>query len=650
MPINTENPIQIIRGDKASISARTGKDGEPNWATDTHELFIHDGVTPGGHKVGGGLDASSVDNTTISAEDGVLSVIPGGIIDNDTIVVDENGKLTSKSIPYSKAEQQLFTTSSFNIQSVVSEFLVLPWPEAISQSGTSLFSRSSSGNLSAVKQGIYHVSIELAIFGEASQQADGWVYLYKNDQQYNCGTFRLNGQNYNPDTYNFSADIPFEIGDEFIIQYAFPIQTDSLKVHYLNANILRYPVNTESDGYPVGTIFWSASSTPPEGGLLCNGAAVGRTTYPDLFDAIGTTYGAGDGSTTFNLPNLIGRVAWGGAIPGQYLEAGLPNLVGNSDSVGYSGKPYHPDGVFAKSDVEWEGGSIQIAAATEVDGAHVIKFDASDSSSIYGNSTTVQPPALTLVPYIKAFSAATNPGEVNVTELANKLLPFTPPTAEAPGKEGLVPQPQATDPSVQINNILTMLGWRSISEACLSYDRSSDASNILVASATDLDASSPDANTIASGAYSANTWKNTPASSGFLLSYQLPIGEGNYGAFQIFLTYIGHCSYRATIGSGVLKGEAPKASNWHPWITIGAPKPQAAAGVGQMVDLQRPGGTVTYVIPAGGTWYYWCIWESGDTGNPVAANKSGFIAGGGTLSPPADSGAIRMRGWAWRIQ
>lgn len=67
MPINTENPIQIIRGDKASISARTGKDGEPNWATDTHELYIHDGVTPGGHKVGGGqgtdIDLSEIESS-----------------------------------------------------------------------------------------------------------------------------------------------------------------------------------------------------------------------------------------------------------------------------------------------------------------------------------------------------------------------------------------------------------------------------------------------------------------------------------------------------------------------------------------------------------------------------------------------------------
>lgn len=47
-----------------------------------------------------------------------------------------------------------------------------------------------------------------------------------------------------------------------------------------------------------------AGTTVPTGYLLCDGSAVSRTTYADLFAAIGTTYGSGDGSTTFNLPNF----------------------------------------------------------------------------------------------------------------------------------------------------------------------------------------------------------------------------------------------------------------------------------------------------------------------------------------------------------
>ncbi len=60
-------------------------------------------------------------------------------------------------------------------------------------------------------------------------------------------------------------------------------------------------------GNPTGTIVVYAGSTAPTGYLIADGSAVSRTTYSALFTAIGTTYGAGDGSTTFNLPNLQGR-------------------------------------------------------------------------------------------------------------------------------------------------------------------------------------------------------------------------------------------------------------------------------------------------------------------------------------------------------
>lgn len=62
---------------------------------------------------------------------------------------------------------------------------------------------------------------------------------------------------------------------------------------------------------PSGTISQTARATAPTGYLLCDGSAISRTTYSALFDAIGTAYGSGDGSTTFNIPNLKGRVPVG---------------------------------------------------------------------------------------------------------------------------------------------------------------------------------------------------------------------------------------------------------------------------------------------------------------------------------------------------
>jgi hypothetical protein len=54
---------------------------------------------------------------------------------------------------------------------------------------------------------------------------------------------------------------------------------------------------------PTGAVISSASSASPNGFLMANGSAISRTAYAKLFSVIGTTYGAGDGSTTFNLPN-----------------------------------------------------------------------------------------------------------------------------------------------------------------------------------------------------------------------------------------------------------------------------------------------------------------------------------------------------------
>lgn len=79
---------------------------------------------------------------------------------------------------------------------------------------------------------------------------------------------------------------------------------------------------------PVGSLSMYAGSSVPDGWLLCDGAAVSRTTYSRLFSQIGTAYGSGNGFSTFNLPNLSGRFPRG--------AAGGPDTVGSgggNDSV-----------------------------------------------------------------------------------------------------------------------------------------------------------------------------------------------------------------------------------------------------------------------------------------------------------------------------
>jgi microcystin-dependent protein len=78
---------------------------------------------------------------------------------------------------------------------------------------------------------------------------------------------------------------------------------------------------------PTGSYLWHAGSTAPTGYLSCAGGAISRTDYADLFAVIGTTYGVGDGSTTFNLPNQARRalVGAGGTSTGT-----LGNAVGST--------------------------------------------------------------------------------------------------------------------------------------------------------------------------------------------------------------------------------------------------------------------------------------------------------------------------------
>ena len=68
---------------------------------------------------------------------------------------------------------------------------------------------------------------------------------------------------------------------------------------------------------PTGSVHMMASTTVPSGYLKCNGAAISRTTYADLFTAIGTAFGAGDGSSTFNVPDLRGEFVRGWADNGS---------------------------------------------------------------------------------------------------------------------------------------------------------------------------------------------------------------------------------------------------------------------------------------------------------------------------------------------
>ena len=93
---------------------------------------------------------------------------------------------------------------------------------------------------------------------------------------------------------------------------------------------------TGIEGIPTATIVpWSDSSVP-SGFLECNGAAVSRSTYSALFAIVGTTYGAGDGASTFNVPDLQDNVPVGKSNNKALASTGGANTVAATGNVGGS--------------------------------------------------------------------------------------------------------------------------------------------------------------------------------------------------------------------------------------------------------------------------------------------------------------------------
>jgi len=105
---------------------------------------------------------------------------------------------------------------------------------------------------------------------------------------------------------------------------------EATKYDFTGANL------TNIEGIPTGCIIpWSDTSVPT-GFLECNGAAVSRSTYAALFAIVATTYGAGNGSTTFNLPDLKDNVPLGRSNSAALASSGGANTVTATGNVGGS--------------------------------------------------------------------------------------------------------------------------------------------------------------------------------------------------------------------------------------------------------------------------------------------------------------------------
>lgn len=145
-----------------------------------------------------------------------------------------------------------------------------------------------------------------------------------------------------------------------------------------------------------GDICYSFCTSKP-GWLLCDGSSYLQSDYPALFECLGIKFGGDD--THFNVPDLRGRflqMVSADAVVGDMKDAGLPNITGTAQgSTQQSTTTLAASGCFKQGSV-----SQQRASAGNSQG-FLLNFDASLSSSIYGKSSTVQPPSMLVNYFIK---------------------------------------------------------------------------------------------------------------------------------------------------------------------------------------------------------------------------------------------------------
>lgn len=183
------------------------------------------------------------------------------------------------------------------------------------------------------------------------------------------------------ETYITKADAADTYENKTDASKTYVTKTDAAKTYATKSEIIVH----------VGVIIPFAGTSVPTGYLLCNGAAVSRTNYANLFAAIGTLYGAGDGSTTFNLPDARDRVLQGASgkhSVGSYIAAGLPNITGSMQPM-YWFNASSTGAMNGQSNTPNAAGSGGISM-----GQADVTFNASRSSSYYGASTKPQVDAI----------------------------------------------------------------------------------------------------------------------------------------------------------------------------------------------------------------------------------------------------------------
>ena len=154
--------------------------------------------------------------------------------------------------------------------------------------------------------------------------------------------------------------------------------------------LTRYSVEQKASGVPIGTVIaWASSKNPSDGTWLeCNGQSCAA--YSELSAVLGKT----------TVPDYRGRFLEGNQVAGTVKEAGLANITGQTNCCDGFWSGNNTGALFATNRFSDNYSDSRYSPFNNV--YHAIAIDASKSNSIYGNSTTVQPPSVTVRYFIKA--------------------------------------------------------------------------------------------------------------------------------------------------------------------------------------------------------------------------------------------------------
>ena len=180
-----------------------------------------------------------------------------------------------------------------------------------------------------------------------------------------------------------------------------PLLTGSVNTAATIRALLGVPA-TADVAEPPGVMKQFAGATAPSGWLLCNGAAVSRTTYANLFSAIGTAFGTGDGVTTFNVPNAQNRVLVGaGGLYSRGATGGSKDAVvvahTHTGSTNTTGEHQHVTGNSGESGTNGTGA---VAGAGFVTADTPTSFSGNHSHTFTTNSTGSSGTDANMPPYL----------------------------------------------------------------------------------------------------------------------------------------------------------------------------------------------------------------------------------------------------------